>query len=150
MPPSAVPAASGATPESVRAQLNRILASGIFISSQRLSKFLRFVVERSIADRGDELKEYSLGLEVFERDTGFDPRIDPIVRVQAAKLRSKLTEYYSAEGRDDALVISIPKGGYAAVFKSAAAPPKKPAEELRASVAVLPFVNMSREPDNEL
>jgi serine/threonine-protein kinase len=129
--------------------LNRILASGIFASSQRLSKFLRFVVERSVAHRGDEIKEYSLGVEVFERDANFDPRIDPIVRVQAAKVRSKLTEYYSVEGRDDTLVISIPKGGYAAVFTSAAAPPKKPAEESRASVAVLPFVNISQEPDNE-
>src|SRR5215467_5331728 len=103
MPPSAVPASSGATPEKVRSQLNRILASGIFASSQRLSKFLQFVVERSVADRGDEIKEYSLGVEVFERDANFDPRIDPIVRVQAAKIRSKLAEYYNGKGRDDSL-----------------------------------------------
>jgi serine/threonine-protein kinase len=149
MPQSPVPASSGTTPENVRAQLDRVLASGIFTSSQRLSKFLRFVVERTIADRSDEIKEYSLGLEVFERDADFDPRIDPIVRVQAAKLRSKLTEYYSGEGREDALIISIPKGGYAAVFTSTAAPPKNAGQEPRASVAVLPFVNMSGEPDNE-
>src|SRR5215470_13176088 len=97
MPPSAAPASSGPTPEKVRAQLNRILASGIFASSQRLRKFLQFVVDRSIAGRGHEIKEYSLGIEVFERAADFDPRIDPIVRVQAAKLRSKLAEHYGGE-----------------------------------------------------
>jgi hypothetical protein len=95
----------------------------------------------------------AIGVEVFERDANFDPRIDPIVRVQAAKLRSKLMEYYNSEGRGDAVIISIPKGGYAAVFSIASVEAPAPAaptpEAARASIAVLPFVNMSPEPDDE-
>jgi adenylate cyclase len=141
--------ASSATGEMVRAQLTRVLASSIFTSSQRLSRFLRFVVERANEGKADELKEYAIGVEVFERESDFDPRIDPIVRVQAAKLRSKLLEYYSSEGRDDVLVIFIPKGGYAPVFRRAESVPEKSSEGERASLAVLPFVNLSAEPDNE-
>ena len=150
------------TQEMVREQLKRILVSNIFAHSARLSRFLQFVVERGNAGRADDLKEYAIGIEVFERESDFDPRIDPIVRVQAAKVRSKLMEYYASVGRDDELVISIPKGGYAPVFesaphtlsKSSAQAAKKPGpppadESPRASLAVLPFVNMSPEPDNE-
>src|SRR5579862_604813 len=141
---------SSITKDMVRQQLKRILDSSIFVHSQRLSRFLQFVVERGNEGHADDLKEYSIGVEVFERDSDFDPRIDPIVRVQAAKVRSKLLEYYSSVGRHDELVISIPKGGYAPVFESAVAVPAKSDEaRVRASVAVLPFVNMSPEPDNE-
>jgi hypothetical protein len=70
-------AQSRATPEDVRAQLDRILVSSIFTSSQRLSSFLRFLVERSIADRGDEIKEYFLGVEVFGRDAGVECACKP-------------------------------------------------------------------------
>lgn len=95
---------------------------------------------------GERLKEYAIGVEVFERGREFDPHIDPIVRVEAARLRSKLLEYYLSEGPDP-VVISIPKGSYAAVLQTArrAVMP----EHQRASIAVLPFVNMSSKPDNE-
>jgi adenylate cyclase len=79
---------------------------------------LRFTVEQTLDNRGDRIKEYSVALEVYERDSDFDPRLDPIVRVQAGKLRSKLDEFYAAEGQSDSLIIQYPKGGYVPVFKA--------------------------------
>jgi len=138
-------------PEAVSAQLARILASPQFAHSERLSRFLKLAVE--VAQRGEALKEYRIGVDVFDRGKNFDPRTDPIVRVQAAKLRSKLLEYYAGDGTSDALVISVPKGSYAAEIRAAerapppTEPPAKPATETR--VAVLPFVSMSAEQENE-
>src|ERR1043166_8709310 len=141
-------AASGSTSaDAVRAQLERILASRVFSQSLQLRNFLQFVVDASVAGRPETVKEYAIGVGVFERGADFDPRIDTIVRVQAAKLRSKLLEYYAAEGAGDPVVISIPKGSYAAAFEMVG-PASKPTDQ-GAAVAVLPFVNMSAEPDNE-
>jgi serine/threonine-protein kinase len=133
----------------VRAELTRVLSSSLFAGSQRLSGFLKFVVERATQGKSDELKEYSIGVAVFGRESDFDPRIDPIVRVQAAQLRSKLMEYYNTDGRGNALVISIPKGGYSPAFTRTASARQGQAANRRASLAVLPFMNMSPEPDNE-
>ena len=108
--------------DEVHRQLDRLLASPYFANAGRISRFLRFVVEQSLAGHGERLKEYVIGVEVFDRDAAYDPRVDAIVRVEAARLRSKLTEYYAAEGRDDALVLSLPKGGYAPVIKVADRP----------------------------
>jgi adenylate cyclase len=132
----------------VRAQLERILNSRLFAQSQRLTHFLRFVVEAATDGNLENVKEYAIGVEVFGRGDDFDPRVDPIVRVQAAKLRSKLLEYYASEGAHDPVVISIPKGSYAAAFEVVGTTTKL-TEDHRASIAVLPFVNMSPEPDNE-
>src|SRR5215469_6107618 len=129
------------TPTEISAQLEKILSSPQFSQAGRLSRFLRFVVEASQTGQAESVKEYSIGVEVFDRGKDFDPRIDPIVRVQAAKLRSKLLEYYSIEGAQDPIVISIPKGTYAAVFETSPGV-AKPSENVRASIAVLPFVNM--------
>jgi serine/threonine-protein kinase len=142
--------------EAVRTQLGRILASPQFAQSERLSRFLRLVVES--AHKGDALKEYRIGVEVFDRGRDFDPRTDPIVRVQAAKLRSKLLEYYSGGGASDPLVIAVPKGGYAAEIRAAATtePPPPSAQRPtnvavapRSRVAVLPFASMSSDAENE-
>jgi TolB-like protein len=102
-------------------QLERVLASEVFASTSRLSRFLRFVAERSLAGESDRLKEYVIGVEVFDRDTTYDPRIDSIVRVEAGRLRTKLEQYYLGVGRDDEIVIRLRKGSYAATFESRAA-----------------------------
>ncbi len=97
----------------VRRQLDRLLASAVFVNAGRMSRFLKFIVEKTLAGEGERLKEYVVGVEVFDRDTRYDPRVDSIVRVEAARLRSKLAEYYAGEGRGDAVILSLPKGGYA-------------------------------------
>jgi len=99
-------------PESVRTQLAGILRSRTFSNAPMLSRLLDYLVEHSLAGSADGLKEYSLGVEVFDRGESFDPRIDTIVRVQARRLRRKLKEYYDAEGRADPIVIQLPKGHY--------------------------------------
>ena len=92
-------------------------------------------MKAAIDGEADGLKEYAIGAEVFDRGGDFDPRIDPIVRVQAAKLRSKLLEYYASDGLSDPVMISIPKGSYAAVF-NVGAPAAEPIEDHRASIPV--------------
>ena len=104
-------------PDEVRAELDRLLASEAFAASARLQRFLRYVVEQALAGKGDELKEYSIGTSVFDRDEQYDPRIDSIVRVEAGRLRSKLDEYYNGAGRPDDVVIRIPRGTYAPLFE---------------------------------
>lgn len=112
------------TPEAdaVRAQLDRILASPGFANADRLRRFLRFVVERTLDGEGDTLKEYRLGTEVFDRPSDYDPRLDSIVRVEARRLRSKLAEYYEGPGRADPVLIRVDKGGYAATFAATTTP----------------------------
>jgi len=101
-------------PEDVRKQLQAILASPTFANSPRMSRFLSYVVEETLAGRASELKEYKIGVDVFGRLDSFDPKIDPVVRVDARQLRFKLAAYYEAS--PDPLVISVPKGAYAAAF----------------------------------
>lgn len=112
------PSSREALPErAIRDQLQQILSSGDFARSERLSKFLRFIVEETIAGRSDRLKAYTIALSVFERPTSFDPQADPLVRIEATRLRRALEHYYLTEGRTDHLVICVPKGGYIPVFE---------------------------------
>ena len=69
----------------VRQQLEKIAAHALFSRSERMERFLRFAVERTLAGRADDLKEYSVAMEVFDRPASFDPRVDPIVRVEARR-----------------------------------------------------------------
>ena len=85
--------------------------------NDRLSKFLRFVVEQQLLGKADELKESLVGIEVFGRTPGFDPRQDSVVRTEAARLRVRLSQYYAGEGAGDPVVIELPKGGYTPVFR---------------------------------
>ena len=101
----------------VRAQLARILESPSFLSAPILSRLLRHIVEHTLAGAADELKEYSLGVAVFDRGEAFDPRTDTIVRVQARRLRARLQDYYAAQRQSDAIQIEVPTGGYAAIFR---------------------------------
>ncbi len=113
---------SDPTPAAARAELERLLASEGFVNSDRLTRFLRFTVEKTLAGEGDQLKEYLLGVEVFDRGATFDPRMDPIVRVEARRLRAKLEEYYAGAGRADEVRIVCRKGSYAPVFEANSKP----------------------------
>src|SRR5262249_58598330 len=97
--------------ERVRAQVERILASAAFADAERASSFLRFVVERKLEGRGGEIKEFVIAVEVLGRTASFDSKIDPIVRVEAGRLRDRLRAYYEQEGESDLVLISLPKGG---------------------------------------
>lgn len=103
-----------------RGALNRVLASGILASSPRQARLLQHIVERSIAGEKESLKEYSIGLDVFDRDASFDPKVDSIVRSTARQLRLKLAEYYEVLGKDDPVRIRLPKGGYVALIEAGA------------------------------
>ena len=100
----------------VREELRRIVSSAEFADAGRLVRFLTFAVEEALAGRGGMLKESVIGVEVFGRAAGYDPKVDPIVRVQARRLRAKLEAWYQAGGQSSAIRISLPKGGYAPDF----------------------------------
>lgn len=110
-----------AEPAAIHAALERVLGGRTFAGADRLSRFLRFIVERTLAGHGDELKEYLLGVEVFDRTDAFDPRLDTIVRVEARRLRARLADYYRDEGAADEIVIDLPKGAYVPAFTRRAA-----------------------------
>src|SRR5450631_1975718 len=103
-------------PQAVRRQLERALASANFVRSERQSRFLRFVVERHLEGRDEELKESVIAIEVFgSRD--YDPRQDSIVRTEAGRLRARLAEYYGGPGSGDPVIFELPKGGYVPVIR---------------------------------
>jgi adenylate cyclase len=165
--------------EAVRKQLDRVLASPGFGRNERLSRFLRFVVDRHLEGRDQELKESLIAVEVFGRKPDYDPKQDSIVRSEAARLRARLVEYYAGGGKDDALVIELPKGGYTPVFRSPAltvenatpAPAIRPGfaaavacfalalaaagwwwtqrQAAPVAIAVLPLDNLSHDPAND-
>jgi Tol biopolymer transport system component len=117
---------SGATTpipgDAIRVHLAKILASPRFANSERLTRFLRFSVEEALAGRAENLKEYTLALEVFDKTASHDPGADPIVRVEARRLRARLKEYYETEGLGDPIRIDIPKGAYIPTFQRVAPP----------------------------
>jgi tetratricopeptide (TPR) repeat protein len=114
----------------VLAELEQLLASPSLRDAELLKRFLRYIVEKTLAGEGDQLKEYRLGLEVFDRDTSFDPRLDPVVRMAALRLRVKLREYYEHGGRGSLIRVEVPKGGYAASFVTASLPQVTSGEEV--------------------
>ena len=110
-------ALNGIPAAEIRSQLDLILRSRAFIQSHRIRRFLQFVVEESLLGQPHRLKEYLIGLEVFDRREAFDPRVDSIVRVEARRLRYKLEEYYRTEGREDGIRIVLRKGSYVPIFE---------------------------------
>jgi adenylate cyclase len=100
----------------VRQQLERVLSHRDFEASDRLHAFLRFIVEQTLAGRGHRLKAYTVAVEVFGRPADFDANLDPIVRIQAGRLRRALEHYYLVAGGDDPIVITVPRGGYRPLF----------------------------------
>jgi serine/threonine-protein kinase len=104
----------------VRAQLGRILTSPQFVRSERLTTLLRYLVERALDGKSDDLKETVIGVEAFGRDPGYNPKTDPIVRIQAARLREKLRDYYDDAAHRAELIIQVPKGTYIPRWQAAA------------------------------
>jgi TolB-like protein len=144
------------TGEAIRTQLERILPSRGFVASQRLCRFLRFVVNRHLEGTADQLKESLIGTEVYDRNSSYDPSQDSIVRTEGRRLRTKLKEYYESEGVNDPVVIHFRLGSYAPQFREQNLPeetvPKRTGGEASVSegtgvcVAVLPFTDLSGQP----
>src|SRR5581483_5307113 len=146
-------------------QLERILHSGPFQQSRRRQRFLEYLVHETLAGRSDRLKAYNIAREVFDRSEEFDSNIDPLVRIEAARLRDRLREYYDTGGKNDPVRIELPKGTYIPCIEFRQGARSDPSMlgssataqdqhlglvyvpsalmEERPSVAVLPFVNMS-------
>jgi hypothetical protein len=101
----------------VREQLRRILESEGFRRSAQMERFLTQAVERKLLGRSEDLKEYALGRDVFNRGDDYDPRTDSIVRVEAQRLRRKLGEYYKSQGSEDRVLMTLPPGSYVPVFE---------------------------------
>ncbi|QOY91272.1 tetratricopeptide repeat protein [Paludibaculum fermentans] len=143
-PPKVAP-----TEDDIRSQLAAILASAPFTNANRSSRFLEFCVQQALAGAQDSIKESVLGAEVFDRRVDFDPRTDPIVRVEAGKLRARLKDYYTGEGLESPVIIEMPKGTYVPRFalrppvadaRPAVAPAPKPRWILIASTVALAAV----------
>ena len=147
--------ADGVPRTAVCEQLARIVDSPRFISSARLCRFLSHIVNRTIGGDLDSLKEFSIAMEVFERTSEYDPNIDAIVRVEARRLRAKLKEYYEGPGSNDPVLIGLRPGSYVPIFRWLDTQTRTQGQEVgpavqgSASVAVLPFVNMSPEPEQD-
>ena len=130
------------TAAEVSAALERILRSRCFEHATRASDFLRFVVGKTLAGEGGELKGYTIAIHVFGRPADFDAKSDPLVRVEALRLRQRLTEYYAGEGAEERVRLELPRGGYAlkASFATPQAPRVEttaPAPQQRRAVALL-------------
>lgn len=148
----------------IETQLELILISEGFVRSPQLRKFLRFVVESALKGEYARIKGYTIATEVFRREETFDPQSDPIVRIEAGRLRRRLAEYYDGAGRNDPVRVEIPKGAYKPVFRwqvPEASEPEIDREHLtkdnntstageqrmrkRPSVAVMPLVNLNND-----
>ena len=131
----------------IREQVERIVSSASFHPSDRLKHFITFVSGQALQGKADSLKEYVIGVHVFGRESAFDPRTDPVVRVQARRLRARLEKYYRDEGQNDEILVDLPKGGYAPVFRrrdvDAPSRPIGPGPAQRNTVAVQPIVDLT-------
>ena len=121
-----------------------------------MCRFLRMVVQYSLDERAAELKEYPIGVQVFDRKSDFDPRVDPIVRVEARRLRKKLDDYYATGGADDPIRIELPKGTYAVRFSTQSASREESVPQNakrvvahRSGIAVIPFANLGPAEESE-
>jgi adenylate cyclase len=143
------------TEEAIRQQLSKILTSPQFVNSPNLLNFLRFIVEKTLAGESAAIKGYTVATQVLGRKADFDPNLDPIVRIQAGRLRRALEKYYGVPRSNDAVVIDVPKGSYVPVFRSVSRQEnvgivmpevrREPALALPSgpSVAVMPLLNLT-------
>src|SRR5580765_8001877 len=103
--------------EATHAQIQRILQSKAFRTSEIHRTLLSYLAEKSISGTADGLKEYTVGLDVFAKPDSYDPRQESTVRMHVARLRQKLSEYYRTEGVDDGILVDLPKGGFKLTFE---------------------------------
>jgi adenylate cyclase len=131
--------------EAVRAQLDRIVQSPRFKASDKQKHFLEFVVNETLKSRASQIKAYSIAMAVYGRPKSFNPQEDPIVRVEAGRLRRALANYYLASDGNDPVRIEIPKGGYVPEFIHTPEPPDPIGVDFPAgpAIALLPLANLS-------
>jgi tetratricopeptide (TPR) repeat protein len=115
-----IPSAGEPPAGEINEQLARILANHRFVSADRNSRFLRYLVEKSLAGKSCEIKETIIAAEFYGRPGDYDPKVDSIVRVEASRLRTRLQSYYEHEGVNDPVRILIPRGTYVPRFERAA------------------------------
>ena len=144
--------------EAIRAQLNRILGHAEFQATDKMRDFLRFVVEETLAGRSRQIKGFTIATEVYGRDADFDAAHDPVVRIQAGRLRRAMERYYLVSGGQDPIRIEIPKGSYVPVFSEGPAcesfpnhvgvlPKAQRSTTSWPSVLILPFEDLTGNPD---
>jgi adenylate cyclase len=146
-------------PEAIRDQLERILQSAEFRASDKQRKFLRFVVDETLEGRASQLKGYTIAVAVYGRSESFDPQVDPIVRVEAGRLRRALEHYYLTAGKNDPVRIEIPKGSYIPTFHTVLIPPsgaqrhtserENSTPATGPSIAVMPLLNLTGDADQD-
>src|SRR3981189_3438437 len=122
----------------IQAQLERILASSLFKNSKRYPNLLRYVVERTLDGHPGELKERTLGIEVFGRDPYYDTNLDPVVRTTAAEIRKRLAQYYQEPNHETEPRIDLPLGSYAARFQAPASRSASPQLNESVTLPLLP------------
>ena len=119
----------GVEVDAVRAQVDRLVRSKTFETSEVHRRLLQYLTEKAISGEAERLKEYTVGLEAFGKPSSYDPRQDSIVRLQAGRLRQKLAAYYESEAHGDDVKVSLPKGGFKLSFEVVQpAPPEVPSE----------------------
>jgi hypothetical protein len=127
--------------EANQVQIQRILQSKVFRTSEIHRNLLSYLAEKSLAGTADGLKEYTVGLDVFSKPPSYDPRQESVVRMHVARLRQKLSEFYRTEGADDPVFVDLPKGGFKVIFETrrieSALPPAPPPPRWRRSEQVL-------------
>jgi|GEM_PF-4086065 len=131
----------------IRKEIDSILSNRLFKSARRASTFLKYIVDETLAGHDNQLKEYTIGIEVFQKGKDFLPQADPTVRIEAGRLRKKLEQYYLAK-KDEGVEISIPKGGYIPLFRFKAS--RLPGNDIisrQPAISVKPFESLtSKEP----
>jgi hypothetical protein len=125
-------------PVAIRRQLERLLADPLFKNSRRYPKLLQYVVEHTLDDSGSELKERTLGVDVFGRNPDYDTGIDPVVRITAAEVRKRLAQYYNSPAHEDEIRIDLPIGSYVPEFRAPVArePERAPVEPSPVEIAL--------------
>ncbi len=140
----------GASAAAIRNQIDKILTSESFAGSRKLSQLLAFLVDQAI--EGHDLNEYSIAVDVFQKDDSFDPRIDPLVRVHTSRLRSKLNQYRATAGLHDPIEIELPPRTYVPRIRVRARPMRPKAPEpvnVARNIVVRSFRCLSSEEPDE-